>query len=107
MFNFDILDDLNNDPVIENVKLDLDQIKLNVPSFTNEKLCDMIIADRYLGFRQKIAPICMEELAIRRAGGDNFKFEEYIEVEYKKLPKLDFTIPDIKTALSNAIGKKI
>ena len=105
MFNFDILDDLENEP-IEDVKLDLDQIKLNVPKYDNFKLCDMIIVDRYLGFQQKIAPICMEELAIRRANGDDFQFEEYIEKEYKKLPVLDFKIPDIKTALTAAIGKK-
>lgn len=92
---------------IEEVKLDLDKVKESVPECSNEKLCEMIVCDRYFGFGEKIAPLCMEELAKRRLAGDDFNFEKYIEEAHKSLPVLDFKMPDIRTVLNQAIGRKI
>jgi len=48
----------------------------------------------------------MEELASRRAAGDTFAFEKYIEESQDKLPSLNFTIPDLRTTLQQMIKVK-
>jgi hypothetical protein len=48
----------------------------------------------------------MEELSKRRLAGDTFHFESYIDKVYNELPVLDFSIPDIRSVLQQAIGKK-
>lgn len=99
---YDIDDLLADQTPIEDVKLDMEQVKANVPKFSNEKLCEMIVCDRYFGFGQKIDIICMEELAKRRAAGDTFDFESYIDQEYKKLPVLNLKTPDLREVLTAA-----
>ena len=96
-----ILDEDGNP--IEDVKLDIEIIKKNLPEYSNEKLSEMIVCDRYFGFDKKISTICMEELAKRRIAGDTFNFEEYIDKVHKELPILDFAIPDIRAVLNQAI----
>jgi hypothetical protein len=96
----------NENDILENVQFDFDKIKLNIQEYSNEKLCEMIVCDRYFGFEEKIAPICMEELAKRRINGDIFDFETYIDQAYKSLPVLNFTIPDLRTVLTNAIKSR-
>jgi hypothetical protein len=92
----------------EEVKLDIDQIKANLPQYSNEKLCEMIVCDRYFGFEKKISTICMEELAKRRLAGNFFNFEAHIEKVTKELPVLDLSAaPDIRTVMNQAISKKI
>ena len=90
---------------ISPMSLDMDKIKENIPSCSNEKLCEMIVCDRYFGFGQKIRVICMEELAKRRLAGDNFDFESYIDNAYKQLPILDFNM-DIRKVLKQAMTGK-
>lgn len=99
---------LDDGSPIEDVKLDLDKVLENLPSYSNEKLCEMIVCDRYLGFGKKIDVMCMEELAKRRIAGDTFNFEKYIEDAQKDLPVLDFSaVPDLRKILNQAIGRKI
>jgi hypothetical protein len=86
------------------ISLDMDKIKENLPSYSSEKLCEMIVCDRYLGFGQKIQTICMEELAKRRIAGDAFDFESYIANAHKQLPVLDFK-KDIRDVLKQAMGR--
>ena len=101
------LDD-DSDGGLEEVKLDLDQIKANMPQYGNQKLCEMIVCDRYFGFEHKISTICMEELARRRGAGDTFAFEVYIEKISKEMPELDLSgAPDIRTILNQALSRKI
>lgn len=97
---------LNDESLIEDVKLDPDEIKKNLPDYPIEKLCEMIICDRYFGFEQQLSIMCMEELAKRRAAGNTFDFESYIEMGAKELPSLDFSMMDIRTVLNQAVGKK-
>jgi hypothetical protein len=98
----------NSGEDIEDVKLDIDQIKSNLPQYSNQKLCEMIVCDRYFGFEQKISTICMEELASRRLAGDVFNFEAHIERVTKELPVLDLSAaPDIRTIMNQAISRKI
>jgi|SRR5271166_3415818 len=101
------LEEFFSDEPIEDVKLDLEKIKATLPQYSSEKLCEMIVCDRYFGFGEKISPICMEELARRRIAGDTFEFESYIDQTYKELPVLDLNIPDIRSILNQAIGRKI
>jgi hypothetical protein len=98
---------LNDDTPIEDEKLDFDRIKANISEYSNQKLCEMIVCDRYFGFGQKIDFICMEELARRRIAGDTFNFEAYIDSSFKELPVLDFSVtPDIRAILQQAIDMK-
>lgn len=84
----------------------MEKVKENLPTYTNEKLCEMIVCDRYFGFDKKISNICMEELSNRRLAGDTFEFEKYIDQVYNELPVLNFAMPDIRTVLQQAIGRK-
>ena len=96
---------LQADP-IEHVTLDLELIRKNLPEYSNEKICEMIVCDRYFGLEKKITVMCMEELAARRLTGDPLDFESYITAAEKTLPVLNFTMPDIRTILTQAAGKK-
>lgn|SRR5574337_541036 len=108
MTNKELEELLVDDGPIENVKLDMDKIKQNLHAYSSEKLCEMIVCDRYLGLGQKFSTICMEELSKRRIAGDNFQFEKYIEQAQSELPVLNFeTMPDIRTILNQAIGRKL
>lgn len=98
---------LANDPELNMISLDMDKVKINVPQQSSEKLCEMIVCDRYFGFGEKISPLCMEELAKRRIAGDTFDFESYITEAHKTLPVLNSNMPDIREVLKAAIGNKV
>lgn len=99
----------NNDneqsPPEEAFGLDLNKIKSSIPTYTSEKLCAMIVCDRYFGFGQEMTVACMQELATRRIGGDTFHFEKFIEEELAKLPPLNFGVPDLRATLAGLTKK--
>lgn len=97
---------LDDDSEIPNTNLDTDIIKNNIQNYSSEKLCDMIVCERYLGFQKEIAIICMEELSRRRIYGDQFEFENYIDNSLNSLPKIEFNMPDLRSVLNNVIGNK-
>lgn len=86
-------------------KLDVNLVKSKIPEYSSEKLCEMIVCDRYLGFNKEIALSCMEELSRRRIAGDSFPFEDYIENSEKDLPPLNFSLPDLRVLLSQLMKK--
>ncbi len=93
---------------VEDVKLDIVQIQANLPKYSSQKLCEMIVCDRYFGFEHKLSVICMEELASRRLAGDAFKYEDHIAEISKEMPVLDLSgTPDIRAVLNQAISRKI
>jgi hypothetical protein len=95
---------MNNEDLPEMVQLDMELVKTNIPSYSNEKLCEMIVSSRYFGFGEdKIAPLCMEELSKRRVAGDPFDFETYIDKSYKELPVFDLNI-NIKSTIEQAMS---
>lgn len=98
---------LDDDGPIEEVKLDIDLVKANLPKYSDEKLCEMIVCDRYFGFEHKISVICMEELAKRRTSGNTFHFESHIEQLQKEMPVLDLVNPDLRSMLHQVINGKI
>lgn len=73
----------------------------NISKFSNEKLCEIVSAARYFGSMQAEGIVCMEELARRRADGDKFDYEGYIENLSRKLP--DFNI-DLKQKIQMGIS---
>lgn len=77
-----------------------------IPEFSSEKLCEIIVCNRYFGNFEKLALACMEALAQRRVNGENFDFEGYIDRSYQELPKLDLQIPDISVIMRQFVGNK-
>jgi hypothetical protein len=96
--------DLNNATPLKGIKLDVELVKSKIPSYSSQKLCEMIVCGRYIGFYPELSIVCMEELAMRREGGDEFDFETYIDKSYQSLPKLDFTVPDLQSVLSTLVS---
>ena len=90
---------------ILNISLDIERIKNNIDQYSSVKLCEMIVCNRYFGINQEITVFCMEELAKRRINGDDFNFEKFIEDSNKELPELNFSIPNFKDILHQAIKK--
>jgi hypothetical protein len=86
--------------------LDLELVKEKIPTHTSEKLCEMIVCDRYFGCYKEINIMCMEELAKRRIAGDTFEFEDYIDKAFSTLPKLDFKVPDLGDVMRSVIARK-
>jgi hypothetical protein len=91
----------------DKVTLDLNKIKNDLHKYSVQKLCDMIICNRYFNLNNEITVMCMEELSRRRDAGDIFDFERYIEENSKELPELDFTMPDLRTMMSSIIARRI
>lgn len=80
-------------------ELSEEELLAKLPEFDSDKLCAIIVAHRYLGFYKSLYVPAMEVLANRRIAGDIFEFETKIEDSLKDLPKLDFNITDINSAL--------
>lgn len=98
-------DDLfSEDEEIEYTALDPNVVRQNIPTYSSQKLCEMIVCDRYFGCYRDIAVMCMTELATRRANGDNFQFEKAIDEGYRQLPQLNFNSFDIRDVLKQAMG---
>lgn|SRR5574339_1208402 len=95
--------DLNDNTPLRGINLNLDVVKSKIPTYTSQKLCEMIVCERYVGFYPEVSVLCMEELGKRREAGDEFQFEDYIDEAYKTLPKLDFTVPDLRSVLTTLV----
>lgn len=91
---------------VQEVQLDLIAIQALLPKYTSDKLCEMIVANRYFGISSEITLMCMQELATRRVAGDTFDFEKYIEESQSKLPPLNFNVPDLRGTLQQMLKVK-
>lgn len=100
LFAFD--DEDTSDPQ----PLDLEVVRTNIPTYTSQKLCEMVVCDRYFGCYREMAIMCMEELARRRIAGDAFDFETQIEQGLASLPKLNFASMDIRDVLRQMVSRK-
>lgn len=100
------LDDYDvDDTQLPITSFNLAEMKHNVPTYTSDKLCEIIVCDRYFGSYNELAIMCMEELAARRIQGDTFEFEKYIDNSLKDLPKLEFAVPDLNNVLRQLTGQ--
>ncbi len=104
--NIDDIDVDTADDDMENVELDLIKIKNNIQNYTTEKLCEMIVCDRYLKINSDLSTICMEELGRRRDTGENFNYEDFIINAQKDLPVIDIILPDLRSMLNQIIKNK-
>ena len=77
---------------------DLTAFRENLPNMTDEHLCGVIVSFRYLGLLREQSLMAMEELAKRRANGDTFQFEEFVEEKLKTMPKLNTDMRSILKA---------
>lgn len=75
------------------------KIELNISTYSSEKLCEIIVCDRYFKSYKDLSIKCMKELAKRRDDGDEFDFECYIEKSLSEMPKFDFSTPDLGNIL--------
>jgi hypothetical protein len=90
------IDDINEELLENDDIVTEDLIKEKIPEFTSEKLCQIIVANRYLNYSKDLAVASMLELSSRRENGSNFNYESYIEESLSSLPKLDFSKPDLR-----------
>lgn len=97
---------LNQENIDNKNIFNLDFIKENINNFSTKKICNIIVTNRYLGFNKELNVFCMTELANRRKNGDTFLFENYIEEEFNKLPKLKFEVQNIFNII-NSVRKSI
>lgn len=98
--------DLDNKEPVQLRSLDIDKVRRQIPSYSSEKLSEMIVVERYIGFHPEVSVMCMEELAKRRLEGDPFPFEDFIDKAFNSLPKLDFKTQDLRNVLLNAIANQ-
>lgn len=75
--------------------LDPEEFKKNVLSLSNEKLCEVIVAFRYLGIMKSEAIASMEELAARRLKGEVFDYETKINDMLATLPTINLDLNKI------------
>lgn len=97
---------MTNETAAELGKLDLDVVRANIPGYSTQKLCEMIVCDRYFGCYHEMAIMCMEELAKRRAAGDNYDFEQYIQECLEKLPKFEIKLPNLRDVMAKFATRK-
>jgi hypothetical protein len=84
----------------------LEETKNKIPTFSSEKLCQIIVCYRYLNSYKELATLCMQELGKRRENGDNFDYESYIEKSLLELPEINLQPVDIRSLMSNIrLGK--
>lgn len=100
--DFDL--DTEDDGADEIVTLDIEEIKSKLPTFKIEKICQIIVCNKYFNLNKQLTIYCMEELANRRIAGDTFKYEEFIDSSFKELPVLNLDLPDLRTML-NQVSK--
>ena len=83
-----------------------EDLKKNLGTFDSDKLCQIVVAYRYLNYNQELAVSAMTELGKRRAAGDNFDFESVIESSLAELPPLNFELPDLRTFITQVAKAK-
>lgn len=98
--------DSNEEYDQQDLSLDLNELLLLLSNFNSEKLCQMIVCNRYFNNNQDLDIACMEELSKRRQFGNTFDFESYIEKETALMPILDLSIPDLRSVLGEVVKNR-
>ncbi len=81
------------------------EIILMINQSPSPNLAAQIVAYKTIGYNKKIAMICMHELARRRDLGEEFNYEEYIDIEIKKIPvvSFNFNVSNVSTDIKSNI----
>jgi len=85
---------------VEGKQLSEDELLAKLPELPEQKIADLIIANRYLGMFPNIATAAMSELSKRRENGSEFAYEQYITEQINKLPKLNFDVKNVSSLLN-------
>ncbi len=64
------------------------QSLIDTNNISSEMLAVQVVIYRTLGIDKDAAELAMQELGSRRERGDSFEFENYIEQEVNKVPKI-------------------
>ena len=64
------------------------QNEVDISSANSEFLAAGVVIYKTLGINREFAIACMKELANRRKNGEDFNYEEFIEEEINKIPKI-------------------
>lgn len=72
-----------------------DQLREKLKDFPIEKVADIVVTSRYIGLYRNLEVEAMQELGNRRAAGNSFNYEEYIETNIKALPVINLTLPNV------------
>lgn len=73
----------------------MNELESKISNLTNDRLCEIIVANRYIGIMQQEAIECMKELAKRRGLGNVFNYEMHIETLLSSLPKINLDLNSI------------
>lgn len=76
-------DDEDLDPIFSLIKREL-----MVAQSQSDVLAAYVVSFRAIGIGENFAILCMEELVRRRSLGEEFDFEDWIETELAKIPKI-------------------
>lgn len=80
----------------ENESIELFKTAIADGSITSESLAAQVVAYRALKMNKEQAILAMAELGVRRAKGDTFEFEQFIDTELAKIPKIpEFNIKQL------------
>jgi len=83
--------------------IDKQILKTKITSFNSEAICAIIVVNKYLNQDNECTSTCMKELAARRANGEDFDFETFIDEEFKKLPVVNTESLDFRTILGSFV----
>jgi hypothetical protein len=98
---FDDFEFEDNDDILDE-KLDIEKIKSNIGSYKDETLCEIIVCNRYFNINNDLTVICMSELGQRRANGNSFDFETFIQKNLDDLPKINLNVFDLSSLFGDA-----
>lgn len=105
MINYDydsIFNDLDSEDE-DITEINIEEIFSKLNNLSDERLCEIIIVDRYISINKELSLACMQELSNRRLNGNNFNFEEYIEEKFKELPKFESVFPNLSSTLNELV----
>lgn len=78
--------------------------KQKIEDVDSSALAAQVVVYRAFSFNKELAIACMVELARRSDQGDQFKYEEFIEVELAKLPKPKAAGSQLTSLLTQSIS---
>jgi hypothetical protein len=78
--------------------MNLEEKQKLIPNMSMEALAANVVVYKSLGIYKDFAIKCMEELAKRKALGNTFDYEKFIEDELKKIPNFKDTVTPANTS---------
>jgi hypothetical protein len=80
---------------LDDYQITEDNLKSTICNLSSADICNVLLSIKKFGMGKNLEIICMKELVNKRANGDNFSYEEFLnnnQVEKLKTPKLNFDL---------------